>query len=201
MQLINSDKISRVSAANVIGHALVEIHADSIEVDFDMLTSAVAGVIDCDGVELDSIICDAISDNAVEVIKFCDFIGVDNRVISDMISDNDKVSADSISLIAKKFSEAVELDAVEDISLLFANEYNHDDVILDSMPPRKAGYKRQAVVRNGKKTFVNKRVSGKKVILSPAQKRGLLKARLKANSPAAKAKRARSMKKSKAYKI
>jgi hypothetical protein len=61
-----------------------------------------------------------------------------------------------------------------------------------NMPPRKAGYKRVLVVRGGKKKWINKRVNGRRVILSAKQRQALRKARLKAHTSRAEIHRQKS---------
>lgn len=75
-----------------------------------------------------------------------------------------------------------------------------DGATIDGMPPRKSGYKRKQVVKNGKKVWINKRLAGKRAKpLSPKQKQALMKARLKAHTGQAKLKRKKSSAKRKTY--
>ncbi len=59
-------------------------------------------------------------------------------------------------------------------------------------PQRKPGYRLVQVVRDGKKVWINKRIEGKRVRLTPKQKMALIKARLKAHTGRAEIKRKKS---------
>lgn len=88
-----------------------------------------------------------------------------------------------------------------DMSDLSAIEAGFDAMTVGKTSHRKSGgrtlfFHAVTAIRNGIKTVVNKRVSGS-VILSPAQREALHKARAKAHSGAAVAKRKRSMQKRK----
>ncbi|MAK43176.1 MAG: hypothetical protein CMN80_03350 [Spongiibacter sp.] len=98
--------------------------------------------------------------------------GVDDDDIDLLINDNDA-------------------DAAERIQDYLVN--NMEDGATFDSAAFDAAYKKKQVVRNGKKVWVKKRVSGT-VRLSPKQKMALKKAQRKANSSAARMKRLKSNK-------
>lgn len=199
MRVLNIEKIAPFQEALVLGQSLKAIATLDEASSYEGLVSALSGIFD-DDMDLDDIGCNTI-DLTSRIVTFLDCIGVAETLVNDLLSDNDEISRDSLGSIAKTFNENFDEDSIFDIAMKYANEYKFDNVTLDTMPPRKQGYKRTQVIKDGKKVWVNKRVSGKKVKQSPAQKRALIKARLKAHTGAAKIKRSKSVAKRKTFKM
>jgi len=182
-----------------------ECGEDNIPVTFDELIIAIANA---DSVELDEFGDGGLKEIEREIIATLDSIGVDEITLNKFMSADDVTSQKTGLLIAKSINNTYtdtdiakdaldyQYDAIAD-SLQFEEEIEEDSV----MPQRKTGYKRVLAVRNGKKVWINKRLPNKKVILSPAQKRALAKARLKAHKASANIKRKKSLKRRKSFGI
>ena len=198
MIVIDAVKIPALQDAIVLGETLKSIANLEEGITCDGVVCALTGIFD--EIDLDEVGCDE-NEVMTKIVTFLDSIGVKESLINDLLSEDDEISRDSLTAIAKTFDNNFDADSIPAIALKYANEYNFDCVEQDDMPPRKQGYKRTQVIKNGKKKWVNKRISGKKVKLSPAQKRALMKARMKAHTGASKLKRAKSQRASKLFKI
>lgn len=139
-------------------------------------------------------------------------VGIADEDADGELSDDDEHIVELAMEAAGDYLEGLGVDA-DDIDLLL-NERDNDaaeriqdfvasEIALDSaeesganMTPDKlafdAAYRKQRVVRDGKVKWVRKRIAGK-VRMSAAQKLSLKKARRKANSPAARRKRLKSL--------
>ena len=172
--------------------ALKELGENKSPITFDEL---VRGVIGADEIELDEVIqkeTQTIEDN---FMLFLDSIGVNEVVLNEFLDDSDEISALAgariASSIANQYDEVDILSAIDNFKTFEEGNIEFDSI----MPERKAGYTRKLVVRNGKKVWINKRNPNKVVRLTPKQKLALLKARMKAHTAMAEAKRKRSLKK------
>ena len=109
------------------------------------------------------------------------------------------VDSDDIDALWNDFDDESITDRVRDVVLsnmpkddyAAAEDINH--FAFGNGETLDAAYKKVAVVRNGKRTIINRRIAGN-VKLSPAQKSALKKARAKAKSSSAARQRAKSMK-------
>jgi hypothetical protein len=167
-------------------------------VTFDEL---VKGVIGADDLNFDSIDKDAYEEVENNILLFLDSIGANEKVINEFLSKDDEESAIIGATIAKsianQYDDVTILNVVDEFKPLNEAKIQFDSV----MPERKAGYTRKLVIRDGKKVWINKRNPNKKVILSPKQKLALMKARIKAHTGLAKARREKSMKKRATFKL
>jgi len=172
---------------------LKSLGASETAITFDSLTKGLVGLDGQDEIEKDSIAM--YEQYADDVLITLDSLGVDEKTINAFVGKDDEKSLEAGALIAKSidtnFDEADILEFCGNLDM----QSKKQNIEFDSVPERKAGYKRTLVVRNGKKVWVNKRNPNKKVILSPAQKRALAKARLKAHTGMAERKRHLSNKK------
>lgn len=189
--MITLDKVQDFVLGNMIGHTLKGMASSDEGYNYDHIKMNVIGIDDT--TDMDSADLDAIDS---KVIAYLDCIGVKSTVVDDLISNNDARSREALSLIVKSFDAEYDLDAISDLSIMFADDMSRNEVTLDSaMPKVKAGYRRTQVVRKGVKKWVNKREPFKKIILSGKQRRALAKARLKAHSSLAGRKRKTSLRK------
>jgi hypothetical protein len=182
---------------------LKECGDKNIPITFDELIVAIAGA---DGVLLDELGDGGLKEVEREILATLDSIGVNESTINKFMSYDDKTSKKTGLLIAKSINNTyTDLDIAKDAldyqySLTADNIQFDEDIEEDNIiPQRKTGYKRVLVVRNGKKVWINKRLPNKKVILSPAKKRALAKARIKAHTASANIKREKSLKKRKIF--
>lgn len=156
------------------------------------------GVIGTDEAE-----AELIQDVDSTIATYLDHIGVQEDVITNLFARNDDTSDSNATAISKKFGATYTEDDIIDIAKSYIESDTSvtvDDISLDTaMVARKQGYKRVLAVRNGKKTWVNKRIQGKRIHLSPAQRRALVKARLKAHTARANIHRKKSSKIRKRY--
>lgn len=135
------------------------------------------------------------------IATYLDFIGVQEDTINNLFARRDETSTNKATAIVKKFLETYNEDDIVEIAKAYSNNDNDvelDEISLD-MVARKAGYKRELAIRKGKKVWVNKRIAGKKIHLTPKQKQALVRARLKAHTAKAKMHRAKSAKVRKRY--
>lgn len=135
------------------------------------------------------------------IATYLDFIGVQEDTINDLFARGDETSTNKATAIVKKFLQTYNEDDIVEIAKAYSNNDNDvelDEISLD-MVARKAGYKRELAIRKGKKVWVNKRIAGKKIHLTPKQKQALVRARLKAHTAKAKMHRAKSAKIRKRY--
>lgn len=205
--LIDIEKIEKLNLANNILQTLKTMGETKTPFNFNVVLDSIAGNFDLDDTELDSVNLDGITINDDEdivklhkdTIIFLDSIGVNETLLNDFLSRDDEISTSAGIIIADKvasFDDKTTFDCI----MNFANgrdysevELKENDMTTDGvMPERKAGYKRVLVVRNGKKVWINKRLPGKRVILTPKQKLALKKARLKAHTALARMKRKKS---------
>ncbi len=134
----------------------------------------------------------------VGIINFLNHIGVSQNDIADIFSTYDALSQDKLNGVAMALRESFIVgNLIEKVRSFPHDTYEEttqdmEEDEFDGMPPRKAGYKRKQVVRNGKKKWVNKRNSNKPYKMSPKQKMALKKAQRKAHTGKAKTNRARS---------
>jgi hypothetical protein len=163
--------------ANAVVNEWVEISdLDDGETLADRLNAMLIGIADAD-------MNGEVDDDEQEVIamameaagNYMDSLGVDSEDIGLLINDKDNEAAMRVQDL---------------LSSSMPDDGTYDSVAFD------ATYKKRAVVRDGKKTWVKKRVSGK-VRLSPKQKLSLKKAQRKAHSASARMGRMKSMKKRK----
>lgn len=131
----------------------------------------------------------------IEIINFLTQVGVEQNDISDIFSNNDELSKEKLNGVAVALKQQFIIGNLLEKARSFTDETYEEkqlNVEHDSMPPRKAGYKRKQVIRNGKKKWINKRNPNKKYRMSPKQKMALKKAQRKAHTGKAKINRAKS---------
>ena len=201
MSYLKIENINSYLDGIVLGETLKTISQFEDSITFDGLMDTFNNTLDDEeDIKLDEIGL-TYEDQVSKVVTFLDCIGVSENVINDLMSDNDEISCDSLRMISKSFDSNFETDDISNVAVEYASKYNFDNIVLDSMPPRKAGYKKMQVVKDGKKTWVNKRVTNKKVRQSPAQRRALKKARMKAHTGTANRNRKKSVKKRSTFAI
>jgi hypothetical protein len=120
-------------------------------------------------------------------------LGADDDNVTEFIDDEDDDAGEKLGTF---LSDVLDSITSEDEGIINLFAIGKEGAIFESAEPEEgsvfeAAYKKVRVVRNGKVKFRKKRVSGK-VRLSAAQKRGLKKARRKANTSAAKLRRKKS---------
>ena len=171
---------------------LKELGVNNTLITFDEL---VKGVIGADDLDLDDIDTNDYENVENNILLFLDSIGINEVALNEFLSNNDEESAVVGATIAKSIANQYDdvdiVSAVEDFKTFEEANIEFDSI----MPERKAGYTRKLVIRGGKKVWINKRNPNKRVILTPKQKLALLKARMKAHTGMAEAKRKRSLKK------
>ena len=120
--------------------------------------------------------------------EFLENVGADTAHIEAMLNDGDEEAADAIhDLLTGSMPDG---DEVSDYVHKFA--LGEEGGVMDAI------YKKKAVVRNGKKVFIKKRISGR-VRLSAKQKQAIKRAQRFAHSGKARAKRLRSLAKRKSF--
>lgn len=204
--ILDTSKHDAFEVALLVGHTLKAI-ATMDGVTYDALKNNVVDLtldedftLDSIGDDLNEVLEETHSMYDMTIIAYLDSIGVPENMVQDLISHKDGFSMDSLTSIAKSFdSQFLNDEDIESSAYAFASTFGNSNIECDGIVKPKAGYKRKLVVRKGKKTWVNKRVSGVRVKLSPKQKMGLIKARLKAKSGLAKQHRARSAKARKTF--
>jgi len=184
-------KLYPLSVALSASAVLMDFADSEVPFSYDAFLSAVSGV-EFDPIEMDSAEC---CDAQKALVSFVSFLGVPDNVIEDMVSGRENISTDSITSLAKAFKEKYSEEDTHSLAEEFSGTYNDDTITMDGVSPKrcKSGYKRKMVVRDGKPTWVCKRLFGR-TRLSSKQKQALRKARNKAHSSMANYSRKRSMK-------
>lgn len=140
-------------------------------------------------------------------------LGVDDGVIDDMFSSDMDVADSALEMATETIMDNLpdDGDATDELLSAFAYGYGEDegfDGMFDKVNKLTAGkrttktfngkkvrYQAVKAVRNGKVVIKNKRIGGGKIILSAKQKAALKKARMKARTGTANARRLRSVEK------
>lgn len=118
--------------------------------------------------------------------------GANEEDISLMLNEGDETAAENVHELVVNVGadgEDAELDEIN--AAAFEFDEDSDSAVLD------ATYKRKIAIRNGKKTIIRKRISGR-VRLSAKQKMAIKKMQRKAHSGKARMKRLKSLKRRKA---
>lgn len=155
--------------------------SDSVnpKITIDFVIDSIIG--ECDDEELQTIVSNNLCSDIETIAPYVKF--------DDLLNQNDDIaSAEFLDLSI--FLEKTYEDCVDSVAVLRKAIVTDFDSL---RPKRKAGYKPVQVIRKGKKVWINKRISSVKKILSPAQKRGLMKARRKAHTPQAERKKEKSI--------
>lgn len=119
--------------------------------------------------------------------------GVSSEDVDMLLNESDNDVAERVCEFMRSVMPDGEDESIDDMNS-FAFDAEAQEPLMDAVFD--AAYKKTAVVRNGKKTFVQKRVSGT-VHQSAGQKMAIRKASAKSQSATAKMKRMRSMDKRK----
>ncbi|MCO7216876.1 hypothetical protein [Halomonas sp. OfavH-34-E] len=177
----------RMDAVSVIQQWIEEDDLDDGESSADRLLAMLVGIADDnqDG-ELDDDESDIVDVAREAAWDYLSALGIEDEDIGLLLDDWDEEAAERI-----RDAVAGALPDGEEEADAAINDFAFDDA--DQEPMLDAAYRKRTVVRNGKKKRVNKRVSGN-VRLSGKQKLAIRKARKKAHSPRAKARRLKSMK-------
>lgn len=138
-------------------------------------------------------------------------LGVDDGVIDDMFSSDMDVADSALEMATETVLDNLPADgdATDELLSVFAYGYEEvesdDEVMLDKLAVgkrttktfngKKVRYQAVKAVRNGKIVVKNKRIGGGKIILTAKQKAALKKARAKAHTGSANARRLRSVEK------
>lgn len=166
-----------------------------------------------DDEDIDNVLYDIFNANIADAFSS---LGVDDSSIEDMFSDDTEL-ADAAIEASCETAVANLPDAGEDLDEFCDNfVFGYDDAdVLDEtvefdavdvkngalsmrkLGGKRIGYKGVAVIRNGKRTIVNKRLPNQKIRLSSGQKQALKKANRKAQTPNAIRQRVKSWKKGK----
>lgn len=177
----------RMDAVSTIQQWVEEDDLDDGESAADRLLAMMVGIADDnkDG-ELDEDENEVVDAAREAAWDYLSALGIEDDDIGLLLEEWDDDAAERIrDAVATELPDGEEaFDSIDD----FAFEEEEQDPVFD------AAYRKRTVVRNGKKKRINKRVSGK-VRLSGKQKLSIRKARKKAHSPRAKARRMKSMKK------
>lgn len=176
----------RMDAVAVIQQWIEEDDLDDGESSADRLLAMMVGIADDnqDG-ELDEDENEVVDVAREAAWDYLSALGIGDEDIALLLDDWDDEAAERIrDAVAAALPDGDEaFDAIDD--------FTFDEA--DQEPVFDATYRKRTVVRGGKKMRVNKRVSGN-VRLSGKQKLAIRKARKKAHSPRAKARRLKSMK-------
>ncbi|WP_062359763.1 hypothetical protein [Vreelandella aquamarina] len=176
----------RMDAVAVIQQWIEEDDLDDGESSADRLLAMMVGIADDnqDG-ELDEDENEVVDVAREAAWDYLSALGIDDEDIALLLDDWDDEAAERIrDAVAAALPDGdAAFDAIDDFTFDEADQ----EAIFD------AAYRKRTVVRGGKKKRVNKRVSGN-VRLSGKQKLAIRKARRKAHSPRAKARRLKSMK-------
>jgi len=205
--LVEIEKVGKINLANNLLTTLKVLGETKTPFTFDVLVDSIVGNFELDETEMDSVQADSITINNDEsialhkdVILCLDSIGVSEPLLNDFLSRDNDVSMSAGVIIADMVSNLDENTIFDSIVKFGYKDTNVETELKENkmttdgvMPERKPGYKRVLVVRDGKKVWINKRLPGKKVILTPKQKLALKKARLKAHTGLAKMKRKKSL--------
>lgn len=166
---------------------------DDDETLVDRFDSIMVGIIDTDkNGELDDdelAILDIAYNIAAEILLDK---GANEEDISLMLNEGDETAAENVHELVINVGadgEDAELDEIN--AAAFEFDEDSDAAVLD------ATYKRKIAIRNGKKTIIRKRISGR-VRLSAKQKMAIKKMQRKAHSGKARMKRLKSLKRRKA---
>lgn len=176
----------RMDAVAVIQQWVEEDDLDDGESSADRLLAMMVGIADDnqDG-ELDddeSEVVDAVREAAWDYLSA---LGIEDADIGMLLDEWDDDAAERVrdAIAAALPDSDSAFDSIDD--------FTFDEA--DQAPVFDAAYRKRIVVRNGMKTRINKRVSGN-VRLTGKQKLAIRKARRKAHSPQARARRMKSMK-------
>jgi hypothetical protein len=166
---------------------------DDDETLVDRFDSIMVGIIDTDkNGELDDdelAILDIAYNIAAEILLGK---GANEEDINFMLNEGDETAAENVHELVVNVGadgEDAELDEINEAAFEF--DEDSDAAVLD------ATYKRKIAIRNGKKTIIRKRISGR-VRLSAKQKMAIKKMQRKAHSGKARMKRLKSLKRRKA---
>lgn len=177
----------RMDAVSVVQQWVEEDDYDDGESSADRLMAMIVGIAnDNQDGELGDDEMDVIDAAREAAWDYLGALGIEDDDIDALLNDWDEAAAERIrDAVAAALPDGDDkaLDSIDD----FTFEEEDQESIFD------ATYKKRLVVRGGKKMRVKKRVSGR-VRLSGKQKLAIKKARRKAQSPRAKARRLKSMK-------
>ncbi|PAU79224.1 MULTISPECIES: hypothetical protein [Halomonas] len=176
----------RMDAVAVIQQWIEEDDLDDGESSADRLLAMMVGIADGnqDG-ELDEDEHEVVDVAREAAWDYLSALGIEDEDIGLLLDDWDDEAAERI-----RDAVAAALPDGDDEADTAIDNFTFDDA--DQEAVFDATYRKRTVVRGGKKKRVNKRVSGK-VRLSGKQKLAIRKARNKAHSPRAKARRLKSM--------
>lgn len=176
----------RMEAVAIVQQWVEEEDLDEGESSADRLLAMMVGIADDnqDG-ELDEDENEVVDAAREAAWDYLSALGIDDEEIGLLLDDWDEAAAERIrDAVAAALPDGDEaFDAID--------SFTFDES--DQEPLFDAAYRKRTVVRGGKKKRVNKRVSGN-VRLSGKQKLAIRKARKKAHSPRARARRLKSMK-------
>lgn len=185
---------TRMDAVAAIQQWIEEDDYDEGESSADRLMAMIVGIADDnqDG-DLDDDEMDVVDAAREAAWDYLESIGIENDDIDALLNDWDEAAAERIrDAVASAIPDGdAALESIDDFTFDDAEGDDEEDdeegTIFD------ATYRKRLVVRGGKKMRVNKRVAGR-VRLTGKQKLAIKKARRKAQSPRAKARRLKSMK-------
>lgn len=193
------------------------------ETPSDYLDGLIHEAVGLDGDEdIDNVLYDIFNANIADAFSS---LGVDDSSIEDMFSDDTELADAAIEAScetavanlpdagedldefcdnfvfgyddADVLDETVEFDAVEVKKSSNQDKAKNGALSMRKVGGKRIGYKGVAVIRNGKRTIVNKRLPNQKIRLSSGQKQALKKANRKAQTPNAIRQRVKSWKKGK----